>query len=78
MDRNMHGHDMHMFWRTHAFINLTTFVRTQNQAFVPTHTFRMKSMECFINEAPGVNKYTFHPLVASCCVELASVGGFSL
>ncbi len=29
----------------------------ENRAFVPTHTFRMKSMESFINETPEV-----HPL----------------
>ncbi len=42
-----------MFWRTHAFINLKTFVRMQNLAFVRTYTFRMKSTESFIHEAPG-------------------------
>jgi len=40
------------FWRTHGFINLKTFVRTQNLAFVHTYTFRMKSTESFINETP--------------------------
>ncbi len=60
----MHGNDMQMrlciiklgvvssiygdFWCMHAFINLKTFVRTQNLAF------RMKSTESFIHEAPGV------------------------
>ncbi len=32
-----------IFWRTHAFINLKTFVRTQNLAFVRAYTFRSKS-----------------------------------
>ncbi len=43
------------FWRTHGFINLKTFVRTQNFAFVPTYTFRMKSTESFINETPDLS-----------------------
>ncbi len=30
------------------------FVHTQNQAFVPTYTFKMKSTEIFINEDPGL------------------------
>ncbi len=37
----------------HGFINLKTFVRMQNLAFVHTYTFRMKSTESFINETPG-------------------------
>ncbi len=45
-----------MFWHTHAFINLKTFVRMQNLAFVRTYTFRMKSTESFIHEAPGPHK----------------------
>ncbi len=43
-----------MVWCTNAFINLKTFVRTQNLAFVRMYTFRMKSTESFIHEAPGV------------------------
>ncbi len=31
----------------HGFINLKTFVRMQNQAFVLTYTFKMKSMEFY-------------------------------
>ncbi len=42
-----------MFWRTHGFINLKTCVRTQNLAFLRKYTFRMKSTESFIHEAPG-------------------------
>ncbi len=38
------------FWRTHAFINLKTFLRTQNLALV--RTFRMKSTESFTHEVP--------------------------
>ncbi len=41
-------------WRIHGFINLKNFVRTQNLAFVPKYTFRMRSMESFIIETPGV------------------------
>ncbi len=33
---------------------LKYFVHKQNRAFVPTYTFRMKSTESFINEAPWV------------------------
>ncbi len=46
---------LRMFWCTHAFINLKTFVRTQNRAFVRTYTFRMKSTESFIHEAPDLS-----------------------
>ncbi len=42
-----------MFWRMHAFINLKTFVRMQNLAFVHTYTFRMKPTLSFTHEAPG-------------------------
>ncbi len=42
-----------MLWRTHTFINLKHFERTQNLAFVLTYTFRMKSTESFKHEAPG-------------------------
>ncbi len=38
------------FWRAHGFINLKNCVRMQNLG----KTFRMKSMESFINEAPDV------------------------
>ncbi len=34
----------------HGFINLEKFTCKQNLAFVLTYTFRMKSMESFINE----------------------------
>ncbi len=44
---------LRMFWRTHAFINLKTFVHMQNLAFVRTYTFMMKSTESFIHEALG-------------------------
>ncbi len=40
-----------MFWRMHAFINLKTFVRMQNLAFVHTYTFRMKPTLSFTHEA---------------------------
>ncbi len=43
---------LHRFWCTHGLINLKTSVHTQNLAFVPTYTFRMKSTESFINEPP--------------------------
>ncbi len=36
----------------HGFINLKTFVHTQNLGFVRTYTFRMKSTEISIHEAP--------------------------
>ncbi len=36
-----------------CFYKSENFVCMQNRAFVPTCTFRMKSMEGFINEAPG-------------------------
>ncbi len=40
----------------HGFINLKTFTCMQNLAFVCTYTFRMKSMESFINKTPDVCK----------------------
>ncbi len=43
-----------LFWRSFVFINLKTFVRMQNLAFVRSFTFRMKSTERFIHEAPGL------------------------
>ncbi len=43
----------------YGFINLKTFVRTQNLAFVRTYTFRIKSTESFIHEAPGAMWSTF-------------------
>ncbi len=39
----------------HPFINLKTFVRTQNLASVRMYTFRMKSTVSFIHETPGVH-----------------------
>ncbi len=42
------------FWHTHGFINLKEFTHTQNLALGHTSTFRMKSMESFINETPGI------------------------
>ncbi len=38
----------------HGFINLETFMRTQNLAFVCTHTFKRKSTGSFIHEDPGI------------------------
>jgi len=37
------------FWRTHGFINLKTFVRTQILPYVRTHTLRMKSTQSFMH-----------------------------
>ncbi len=51
-----------MFWRKHAFINLKTFVRTQNLAFVRTYTFRMKSTDSFIHEALVFRGFRFKQL----------------
>ncbi len=45
---------LHRFWHTHGFINLKMYVRTQNLAFVHTYTFRIKSTESLIHEAPDV------------------------
>ncbi len=43
----------------YGFINLETFVRMQNLAFVHTYTFRMKSKESFIHEATGTVTFSF-------------------
>ncbi len=41
------------FWHTHAFINMKkTGIHLQNLTFMHTSTFRMKSTESFIHEAP--------------------------
>ncbi len=43
-----------MFWRTHAFINLKTFVCL---AFVHTYTFRMKSTEFYTWGPRSINSW---------------------
>ncbi len=43
-------HDMHYF----DFMADTAGYGGRNLAFVCTYTFRMKSLESFINETPGV------------------------
>ncbi len=55
-----------MLWRTHAFINLKTFVRMQNLAFVRMYTFRITSTESFIHEAPGASSVCVFDL-KECC-----------
>ncbi len=42
-----------------VLLNLKTFVRMQNQAFVTIYTFKMKSTESFIHEAPELNDTIF-------------------